>query len=46
MIAIIGSDWPPCDEEGQCKCKPNFEGEKCDKCANGYFGLPDCTTGT
>ena len=30
------------DGEGQCTCKPNITGDKCDKCAPGFFGFPDC----
>lgn len=29
------------DNGGVCFCKPNFTGEKCDKCAPGFFG-PQC----
>ena len=30
------------DGEGQCTCKPNITGDKCDKCAPGFFGFPNC----
>ena len=33
-----------CDfNTGQCNnCKYNYAGLKCDKCANGYYGFPNC----
>uniref|UniRef100_A0A0N4ZLJ9 Laminin subunit alpha n=1 Tax=Parastrongyloides trichosuri TaxID=131310 RepID=A0A0N4ZLJ9_PARTI len=27
---------------GQCLCKPNIIGRKCDKCAPGYYSFPSC----
>ncbi|XP_075453399.1 laminin subunit alpha-2 isoform X2 [Ascaphus truei] len=27
---------------GFCHCKPGYAGEKCDRCALGYIGYPDC----
>ena len=26
-----------CNEEGMCQCKKEFTGQKCDKCAPGYY---------
>ncbi|RMB95824.1 hypothetical protein DUI87_27938 [Hirundo rustica rustica] len=34
---------PGCDvDSGQCRCKPNIIGRRCDHCAPGYFHYPDC----
>lgn len=27
---------------GQCQCKPNVIGRKCELCKTGYYGFPDC----
>lgn len=27
---------------GQCQCKPNIIGRRCDSCRTGYYGFPDC----
>ena len=37
-----GSETAACDTAGKCTCKPNVVGADCDKCAEGYFGFPDC----
>nr|XP_033789765.1 laminin subunit alpha-3 [Geotrypetes seraphini] len=32
-----------CEEgSGHCYCKPNFSGENCNRCAEGYFNFPSC----
>uniref|UniRef100_A0A8C3LL69 Laminin subunit alpha-5 n=1 Tax=Chrysolophus pictus TaxID=9089 RepID=A0A8C3LL69_CHRPC len=32
-----------CDvDSGQCKCKPNIIGRRCDLCAPGYYHYPSC----
>uniref|UniRef100_F7GGL1 Laminin subunit alpha-5 n=1 Tax=Monodelphis domestica TaxID=13616 RepID=F7GGL1_MONDO len=34
---------PGCDlDSGQCKCKPNIIGRRCDACAPGFYGYPNC----
>ncbi|XP_043946347.1 laminin subunit alpha-5 [Protopterus annectens] len=34
---------PGCDtESGQCSCKPYVIGRRCDTCAPGYYGYPNC----
>ncbi|XP_036179424.1 laminin subunit alpha-5 [Myotis myotis] len=34
---------PTCDKDsGQCKCRPNVAGRRCDTCAPGFYGYPSC----
>uniref|UniRef100_A0A671KQZ1 Laminin subunit alpha-5 n=1 Tax=Sinocyclocheilus anshuiensis TaxID=1608454 RepID=A0A671KQZ1_9TELE len=33
------------DLTGRCYCKPNYTGENCDTCAEGYEGFPECYQG-
>ena len=35
----IGID---CSDAGQCQCKEDIEGEKCDHCKSTFFGFPSC----
>lgn len=37
-----GSIGISCDNEGKCKCKPNFMGITCDKCKEGLYNFPIC----
>ncbi|KAM5221985.1 laminin subunit alpha-3-like [Ctenodactylus gundi] len=33
-----------CEEgSGDCRCKPNFNGDKCEKCAAGHHNFPFCS---
>ena len=41
----ISCDAPEGEEgPGACVCKPNYEGEFCEKCGPGYYGQPDNVT--
>ena len=33
---------PTCDKDGQCNCKCDVTGKKCDVCEEGHQGWPDC----
>ena len=37
-----GSMDSTCNGDGQCTCKANIQGEKCDNCTDGYFDFPNC----
>ncbi|XGW07796.1 hypothetical protein V3C99_010722 [Haemonchus contortus] len=38
-----GSESFCCDEYGgQCKCKPNIIGRRCERCAPGHYNYPEC----
>ena len=32
-----------CDEAGKCFCKRGFDGDKCNACAYGLYGFPNCS---
>ena len=35
-----------CDYYGKCSCEiGNVIGDKCNSCAEGFYGFPDCTQG-
>lgn len=38
----IGMQNNACDSVGQCNCKRNFRGTKCDQCALGFYKYPEC----
>lgn len=31
-----------CNEDGVCNCEHNFDGEKCNKCKDGFYNFPVC----
>lgn len=32
-----------CDKQfGECMCKQNYTGERCDRCEPGFYGYPSC----
>ena len=40
-----GSYQAQCDPvTGQCSCRPGFTGDRCERCAFGFFGFPRCTS--
>ena len=44
---LEGSIGNNCDDYGKCTCaNENVIGDKCNSCADGFFGFPQCTQGT
>lgn len=41
----FGSVSDDCNDQGQCHCVPGVAGEKCDRCAHGFYAFQDggCT---
>jgi len=37
-----GSIGVSCDGEGRCQCKDNFDGNRCEKCKEGFYNYPIC----
>ena len=43
---LAGSNGTNCDYDGKCTCaNGNVIGDKCDSCADGLYGFPQCTQG-
>ena len=43
---LEGSTGINCDYDGKCNCaNGNVIGDKCDSCADGLYGFPQCTQG-
>ncbi|KAJ1350105.1 hypothetical protein KIN20_005822 [Parelaphostrongylus tenuis] len=39
----VGSSNGKCDlRTGQCKCRNEYVGLRCDRCTHGFFGFPEC----
>ena len=39
----VGAVEEICDKTiGECLCKDSFNGDRCDTCARGFWGYPDC----
>ena len=42
---LEGSNGTNCDYDGKCICKNDVIGDKCNSCADGLYGFPQCTQG-
>ena len=42
---LEGSNGTNCDYDGKCICKNDVIGDKCNSCADGLYGFPECTQG-
>lgn len=31
-----------CENDGKCRCRLNFQGDKCDACVEGFYNFPIC----
>ena len=40
--SLNGSLSAECDKFGNCWCKYNFDGTKCEECKDEYYQYPDC----
>lgn len=40
---FYGSESFECEKfGGQCPCRPNIIGKRCNRCKTGYYGFPEC----
>ncbi|UYV65133.1 epi-1 [Cordylochernes scorpioides] len=38
----VGSEGRSCNDDGICRCKPNFDGDKCTMCKENFYNYPRC----
>ncbi|KAG8447132.1 hypothetical protein GDO86_014548 [Hymenochirus boettgeri] len=42
-VGLQNKTEPGCNEQtGQCTCKPNIVGRRCERCVPGFYGYPNC----